>query len=616
MELNVVIDRITKYLDGETSAPIVVDVPDKFVEQKLINFFKTGANAFVDASDFCVQDGLPQLDKLIDDLQHKKTKVFLSGLSTFLRLEGSEELNKQIHSLMSLEVSGRLVILTFQCDEYLKFTDPRIKSAGRYMAISKTMDQRPPILFFVTPQLANHFDAYIDGINKLPRCVETSISDTIYIKTTKTKDKFPNSLFEIRPFSKAYDVLIAAEMALSAVSYECGTDEQWMDLSDELKKFDGWYDFVGKKFGGAKNLALYISSFNALSEFNKWAYFIAMKSCGVQNNAYLSKVIECSDSLANFFDKLYTCLLKETPKTKLFRELYEERYQILKQIKVPTSVVASFCKQVSTKRLNSIFYLTDATIQEKEAIIEWLATYAGDLDKKEVEFILNIHYPALYSYISKFNYGVPLLDKYFNAYKYNKVINRIPEDFIELMEEQAVKREFNSILPARSALVAKLDKKKSKLYFVDAFGVEFLSYIQNQCYDRQLTMTFQLGRCELPSITSKNKAFVSEFDNKVEILKLDKLKHEGSEKYDYTQTHLPIHIIEEFSIIDKMIENVESDLNKGTVEKIYIISDHGASRLAVIHETENKWEISEKGIHSGRCCPVSDIDGKADEKQT
>lgn len=37
-----------------------------------------------------------------------------------------------------------------------------------------------------------------------------------------------------------------------------------------------------------------------------------------------------------------------------------------------------------------------------------------------------------------------------------------------------------------------------------------------------------------------------------------------------------------------------------------MIADHGASRLAVLHDTENVWEMAEKGQHSGRCCPKSE----------
>ena len=43
-----------------------------------------------------------------------------------------------------------------------------------------------------------------------------------------------------------------------------------------------------------------------------------------------------------------------------------------------------------------------------------------------------------------------------------------------------------------------------------------------------------------------------------------------------------------------------------------IASDHGASRLAVIRDRENMIEMSEKGVHSGRCCPVSDTNQRPD----
>ena len=279
---------------------------------------------------------------------------------------------------------------------------------------------------------------------------------------------------------------------------------------------------------------------------------------------------------------------------------------------MPTEVVANYSQLATMKGEEAIRYLTDATMQEKESIIEGLDTYAEGKERSDVEALLRKAFPSLHSYLGQYNYGEPLLNLYFNAYKYNKVINRIPPEFRAMMEEQAEKREYNSLLPARSSLIARLDKKDAKLYFVDALGVEYLSYIQDLCYGKHLAMNAQLARCELPSITCINKDFVEEFTQKASTTDLDKLKHEGTGRFDYTQTKLPIHIIEEFSIINRIVDNVEADLNSGSVKKIYIISDHGASRLAVINNNENKWEISEKGIHSGRCCPKSDISEKPD----
>jgi hypothetical protein len=70
----------------------------------------------------------------------------------------------------------------------------------------------------------------------------------------------------------------------------------------------------------------------------------------------------------------------------------------------------------------------------------------------------------------------------------------------------------------------------------------------------------------------------------------------------------PIYIAEELRILDSILLRVKSILSSYIADKVIIASDHGASRLAVIHETENKWEMATKGEHSGRCCPVNEID--------
>ena len=124
-------------------------------------------------------------------------------------------------------------------------------------------------------------------------------------------------------------------------------------------------------------------------------------------------------------------------------------------------------------------------------------------------------------------------------------------------------------------------------------------------------MYADISRSDLPSITSYNKEFVAEFDDagcKVYSRKeLDELKHGGVESYNYETTKLPIHIVKELDILNELVEQLKTLQKEQTA---YVISDHGTSRLAVISETENKWEMSEKGVHSGSCCPKTDIDEK------
>ena len=67
-------------------------------------------------------------------------------------------------------------------------------------------------------------------------------------------------------------------------------------------------------------------------------------------------------------------------------------------------------------------------------------------------------------------------------------------------------------------------------------------------------------------------------------------------------------MIKELEIIDETLEIINLKLAQGVYEKAIMVSDHGASRLAVIHDTENMWEMESKGEHSGRCCPKTDAD--------
>lgn len=67
----------------------------------------------------------------------------------------------------------------------------------------------------------------------------------------------------------------------------------------------------------------------------------------------------------------------------------------------------------------------------------------------------------------------------------------------------------------------------------------------------------------------------------------------------------PIHLIRELELIDELLKKIKTNLTNGEYQKAILIADHGASRLAVIHETENLWEMASNGKHSGRCCPKS-----------
>ena len=86
------------------------------------------------------------------------------------------------------------------------------------------------------------------------------------------------------------------------------------------------------------------------------------------------------------------------------------------------------------------------------------------------------------------------------------------------------------------------------------------------------------------------------------------MKHHGTDNFDFVNNHLPTYLYDELKVIRKVLEEVNSKLQK--YDRVVLISDHGASRLSVISGQENKHEMNEKGIHSGRCCPKSEADEK------
>lgn len=167
-------------------------------------------------------------------------------------------------------------------------------------------------------------------------------------------------------------------------------------------------------------------------------------------------------------------------------------------------------------------------------------------------------------------------------------------------------------------MIESIDCTQAQTYFTDAMGVEYLGFIMSRCRELGLMAKVTVCRSELPSITSRNKEFWDIFSTDqrpiITFDKIDKIKHHGEEGYDYSRADrkLPIHLIRELELIDELLRKIKVNLANGNYDKAILVSDHGASRLAVIHETENLVEMDSHGQHSGRCCPKSDVDVKPD----
>lgn len=616
MLLHDAIQKIEKYISSESNTPIIVDLQNRADLEGIKAHFAVGNNSFITTSEYCNDDENPRLEELFDIVSRKNGTVFLTELSTFLKLQGEHELRSYIMKLLNLAIDNHIVILTYQCRQYMRFKDPRIIAASKTIIVDGKEDLIPKIVFVAQELPVLNEAVSYSGIQRIATAIEQSDSNCVYIRTAKSKEDYPLSLFLVVDMAKAYDLIAKLDLSITAIPEEYGTETQWKSLLVDLKTKGTIADVIADSFGNTTTLAYLIHLYNSFEENKQWRYYIALKIFGAGGNEYLTSVLDAATGYDDFIRTLYRHLLSVDHKSKAFASLYQERKKLLRSFSNNLSEISDYCKVVLSKGKYALHYLTDNSLREKKLIIELLDKYCFDYERSELEHILQIVYPDLYSYLSPYRFGNTLLNDYFRAYKFGKVINKILPEFEKLVTDQAVKREYNALLLPRASKVEKIDKTDTQLYFVDAMGVEYLSYLLAKCQEKGLLAHITVWMAELPTLTSINKEFIEPFEQAgcpvISIKELDEIKHHGKEDFDYRFAKLPIHIIRELDIIDEVLNSIQSKLISGTCKKVVIIADHGASRLAVIHETENQWEMASKGEHSGRCCPVNEIDTKPD----
>lgn len=574
------------------------------------NHFSVGNHTFLSVSSYANKDENPETEQLRQELTTKAGNLFIIGLTSQLKLQGEEKLREILLNLTEKTFAGHIVILCYQCEKYLNFKDTRLKR--RIYTVEGTLSYLPKIILTM-PEIAVNLNChFIDGIQNVGEAIEKTDGGTLYVKTKKHKKNYPDSVFYIEEESNTFDVLCKLDSATNRLSVEWGTEEHWNYALDRMHQAGSWGAVFEQVFGMTSKLNLIVNQWKVFESKQKWLYFIALKLNGAGESWCLNEAVKKSNDFCQLLRNIYRSILSKNHTDADFSERYAERKNLISAFGVSEKEVSDYLQMLKIKEENALYYLTDLSRREKETIFELLEQYAETFDKEEIMQILSYIYPDLYDYLQPYQFRNELLNQYFQDYKYQKVINKIFPEFLQIVEEQAKKREYNR-LPSRSEKLEALNKEGARLYFVDALGVEYLSFILAKCRTMNLMADISVCRCELPSITSQNKEFLEAFENLApDIKRLDKIKHRGEESFDYRTTKLPVHLIRELEIITEVLKDIQSRLAMHLIERAYIISDHGASRLSVIYENECQWEMASKGEHCGRCCPVSEADVRSE----
>ena len=623
MTIDAVFKKIDRYLKKENIGPLVVDVQNSEDLDAVVTHYNLPQNEFICASDtrFCKADEFPDMASLMNFLGNETGNYFVQEVSSFFRLKGETELKQILMEFLSMSSAGHVVIFTYQCNSFLTSiirNDRRLDN--RICVIDGVHADIPKLVFTAKDVNFCKTNAITCGIDKIAKLVESSAKGVIVIETGKNKSNFPSSLYSISEMIDPYEILCSKDSLTTHIPKAFASSEDWKYVLSEFQSYPSWKQLISAKVGNAHSLDIVISNYknNRSDKRWLWFYFVGLKLFGSASDIYLNAVTKKTNSPEEFIRNLFRTLLDYEPTDQNFAFLYESRKTILNAIGNPIDEIVRYCKIVLSMEEKAIFYLTDNTLQEREMIFRILDKYGLEYDRTTLmETLANI-YPSLHEYLLPYRFKNDLLNEYFQEYKYQKVINKIFPEFMEVVENQAVARDYNAILQPRSAVIESIDTLDAQTFFTDAMGVEYLGYIMSKCQSLHLMAKVHVCRSELPSITSRNKDFWDVLSTAqypiITFNKLDKIKHHGEEGYDYSRADrkLPFHLIRELQLIDDLLENIKIDLASGTYKKAILVADHGASRLAVIHETENLVKMESNGQHSGRCCPKSDVDVKPD----
>ncbi len=592
--------EVQNYLATAKGLPFFYVVGDEGYSLVLEEFKQMGITV-VRLSDFCYKDDkFPSIDDLVDyfrtsDVDYRDNKFVVVGIGEYLAIRGQEIADKELRRLKNTTLGNARAILLLrgidsEAVNIFKDDNKIYEQQRAYISTNTSVD----ISITVLPKESGLVENA--GIRFLLKAMEDGLSGNISVSTALILD---NAKFRLVKISNSYSAVkyILRDFELDI---ESGTDEMWQHLLMDLNKCEKSIAKVFDKNGIDERIFDDFHSVVSGLEYKNWLVFIYLKifKNNILNN-YLKLVVSETDDFLDFKTNLIVKIIELSHVDHDFMLLYEDRKKLLRSF--PEEDIAIFVKANEVDNEESIYRLTDNTMIEKKTIIKWIVKN-GIID--EISYI----YPALNYYLKRYSFeGVVYKDEladYFDDYKKQKVTNHIDEAFLKRVSAYATGLLYAKLPTRDNAVKAISDKQNTYLYWIDALGIEYLSYFTYLAKKKGLSMQVDIVRSDLPTITSTNKQFFEQWSGgkKYKEEQLDNIKHKDKGGYFFTTDEDPIYIPAELEVIEKAMNTAAMELGMHNCKAFVIASDHGASRLAVIKKQELPYDTDTKGEHSGRCC--------------
>ena len=586
--------QITKYLQNEyEQRPYLVLIDDDQAYQEIKSF--VGGNE-IKTSDYCkLDDSFPDYDWLITGINNvpKDSVNVLLGFGEALNLQFAT------HDGVSGETASKTRKLSLLYNNSFP---------GKVVVLCKYLYSEIQEISRSDAKFTSDRYCHIQSRAEYPSC---KVIQTTVDLNCETINGFKNLLSRLEDgYNGSRKLYIRSSLLLNGVEQitsafdAIGLDDPHFTGERNWLSEEQWEEYRADKDLSNKDIT-------------HWRTFLDLKLNGAHGSSerYIAHVINNSTTYMEYKKNVFAAILDFSTKDDDFKSIYEQRKSWIQNAEENELSVFISDKLITKDDSFQIYYLTDNTIVERQAILRWIGANGLTNDvRRALEWI----YPDLYWYLSSYHFrDLPDLisndefDAYFNEYRFQKVVNCLSEEFLERVNRNSLdgSRPYN-YLQTRGAFLDQFPQDKTYLYWLDALGVEYLPVIQYWTKKLDLNMVTHIARTDLPTITSVNKEFFDQWQEGMKNGKngnkdLDTLKHNGIPGAKDAQ-----YLERELWIVKSALEDIRRMLNAAStpIDKVVLTSDHGASRLAVLGGHENSWDMKEKGKHSGRCCPVSDLD--------
>ena len=540
---------------------------------------------FLCLSKFCVgDDTTPNINRVRTEIKKTTKSQFVTPLSEYLRIipeQAATIIGQFIHADYQNNDSGRIRIyfLMYRMKNLLQTIpndDPRAKNCIVLYETSEESDYR---LTIVQKDLGIRLSGNeIDGFKNYLSYWEANPDNPLILYTDNAIHFERNHFFDdVQVIVSSYDIMKYKFNLNVAIGEELGTTKDWNQLVRIVADTGSFEQACHLYFTVTRYSSDLLQKWNTFDPFGKWFLWLWAKT--QIGKGYDIECAKKSTGYEQFIDELF-CRIISSIKSSDFIQKYQARKKILSYLQIPPTNI--FWERInSIAPIEALSYLTNLTDIERKAIFDIIATLPYE-KSRVVLSVLKYVYPQLYFYLR--NDEQPniagLSEKhecYFSEYKWLKVTNNITESFVKKVQSIAMEKGASVFeLSSRNQYIAQHYDDGTIILFVDGMGAEYidyLAYIFSDIDRKYYSTTFNVGFCNLPSITEMNKDFMTNREvSEPPIRELDELKHGNNEH--------PESIIKQLSILDGLKDRILGLLTDN-IRKVIVTSDHGTSRLAV-----------------------------------